>query len=856
MFSLTLRAAPVMLLAFSPLGAGAGVSKQPAVLIELPTADQKGRPRGQRATPAEAPPAAEGQKPVRTDCHGDPLPPDALVRLGTVRLRHLNPIESVRFSADGKSVIAKGIHELRIWDVASGREIVKLPKHQALRKALSPDGKTLAVLGKENEILLLDADTGKVLHRLDANHTLIFDLDFSPNSRFLASAGFGGIWRWEVSTGQVVRPGARGPSKKVLFSPDGKLLASQEEGAVRLYETTTGNVLPHPRPPFEAPFAFSPDSKTLAFVQFGELRLWDVVGGKEALTFRPGRDDDRGSYFSMAFSPDGRMLATGGQHAVRFWETVSGKELRQFQIPTGGSQALAYSPDGTKVVSGGSDRTVNIWDAATGKDLHLFQGHHGTCSRVAFSPDARILASADSGSVKLWDATTGRGLRPLPGDPEPDYPGYFAFSRDGRTLASKTWRGPLRLWQVATGKALAQFPLDQLSQPPVMAFSPDGRVLATPTLGRTNNTIDLWGSATGKKIRRLEGDAAGITALAYSPTGRLLASGSQHSRVILFDVASGKELRRMIHPGAGVVYDLALSPDGETLASKAVGDGYRLWDTATGKELRLPITDPLESPIAFSPDGALLASGGRHWPARGEEVGNAVHLWELATGQEVRRFRGHEAPVTSLVFAPDGRSLVSGSADLTALVWDATGRLEGGRLRPPRLSPKELEKLWADLAGTDAPKAHRALWALAAAPQQSLPLLQDRVRPVPPLEPAHLRRLIADLDHDRFEVREKATKELKALDERAVPALQKVLTDAPSAEVRRRAEGVLERRGGPVTSPKKLQMLRAVTVLEAVGTPEARQLLARQASGDPAALVTVRAKAALERLVGRPADMP
>src|SRR5262249_3462817 len=262
------------------------------------------------------------------------------------------------------------------------------------------------------------------------------------------------------------------------------------------------------------------------------------------------------------------------------------------------------------------------------------------------------------------------------------YRAYLAFHRDGRNIAYKSWNAPLRLWQVDTGKALAQFKLAELCQPPVMAFSRDGRMLATPTLDKGSHPIELWDTATGKKIRGLEVNASGITALALSPDGRILASGSQDSKVIIFDVGTGKELRRLTHPGSGVVYDLAFSPDGRRLASKAVNDGYRLWETATGTELHLPLTDTLGSPIVFSPEGHFLASGGRHWPARNTEVDTAIHLWELATGKEARRFDGHEDLVESLAFSPDGRRLVSANRDMTALVWDVTGRSQSGRLQP------------------------------------------------------------------------------------------------------------------------------------------------------------------------------
>src|SRR5262249_985943 len=145
-------------------------------------------------------------------------------------------------------------------------------------------------------------------------------------------------------------------------------------------------------------------------------------------------------------------------------------------------------------------------------ELHPFQGHQGNCFRAAFSSDGQVLASADNGSLHIWDAATGKRLHRLTGDLEPHYRAHFAFSRDARTIAYKSWIGPLRLREVATGKQLARFKLAELAQPPVMASSPDGRMLAMPTLHEKRSPIDLWDSAIGKKIRRLEFDASGIVA--------------------------------------------------------------------------------------------------------------------------------------------------------------------------------------------------------------------------------------------------------------------------------------------------------------------------------------------------------
>ena len=172
--------------------------------------------------------------------------------------------------------------------------------------------------------------------------------------------------------------------------------------------------------------------------------------------------------------------------------------------------------------------------------------------------------------------------------------------------------------------------------------------------------------------------------------------------------------------------------------------------------------------------------------------------------------------MTALAFAPDGRSLASAASDTTGLVWDLAGR-------PAELSPRDLELAWTDLRGNDAGRAYRALWLLAAAPKQSLPLLREALPRADPIDADRLGKLIVALDEDDFEKREKATEELARMGEQAAPALKKVLEGKPSVEVRRRAEHLLERMRASGESGERLRLTRALEVAEAMGTPEAQR---------------------------------
>jgi hypothetical protein len=188
--------------------------------------------------------------------------------------------------------------------------------------------------------------------------------------------------------------------------------------------------------------------------------------------------------------------------------------------------------------------------------------------------------------------------------------------------------------------------------------------------------------------------------------------------------------------------------------------------------------------------------------------------------------------------------VVSGRRDFTALIWDLTGLGPGERWGPKH----SLKELWQALADGDVAVAHRAGWKLILSSRKAVALLRERLKPVQRVSPQHLARLVAALEDRSFRVREKACLELERLDELAIPVLRKCLADKPSLEMRRRAEDLLAKLQSPALSPHALREIRALSVLERIGTAEARQLLEAIAAGAPGVRLTVEAKAALEYL--------
>lgn len=242
------------------------------------------------------------------------------------------------------------------------------------------------------------------------------------------------------------------------------------------------------------------------------------------------------------------------------------------------------------------------------------------------------------------------------------------------------------------------------------------------------------------------------------------------------------------------------------------------------------------------------------------DLGGNLFCWNIRSGILERQWQAHTSLVMHLDISADSRTLLTGDG-ITALVWNLAELLPKEKRERGDLSPADMSACWADLKADDATRAYRAVWRLAAAPDQAVPFLRERLRPAREPDSTNVERivqLIADLDNDAFAAREKASRELATLGKEAEPALRKALASGPSVESKRRIEELLRNltESLPSPPPEQLRQLRALAVLEYAATPEAKECLQTLAGGVAEARLTREAKAALERITHRSAARP
>ena len=695
---------------------------------------------GGRAAPGAEQPQPKADKPKpkaeRNDCYDDPLPPGALARMGTVRMRHGQAVNFVAFLPGGKALLTVSQDgAVCHWDVATGKELRRFalsnkkmddlpgggfavvggPGGMVFTKGgnvgmltLSRDCKTLASTDFDGTIRIFDAATCKERRRIARPEGGALELALSPDGKELATRGFDGLTRtFDAATGKLARQFGKKPELQggafaiapfafngpgLAWSPDGKMLAATDTETenkkqikvLKTWDAAVGKELRRIASTEDAnqgiSSSFSPDGKLLAWSKAdGTIHLADAATGKELRAVKGRGKEDAGLAFG--FSPDGKTLVgrCPRDGMLLVWDVASGKELHRFARPAatpGGfgwntsAAGMEFSPDGKLLALGGENQSVRLVDLATGKEIAFGGGHRSAIAKVTYSADGKTLTTrGDDGTIRIWETATGKELRRVK---LPKNAWNYSLSADGKILASLEPDNKLHLRDADTGKELHKLdtPKDGYGS---YVFSPDGKTLAVQ--GTKDNAVLIWlfDVATGKERRRIAvpGPAAdvgggfafptaAVTGMVFSPDSKTIVSVISHYSLGVWDVASGKEQRVIEALDKRTIQGAVFTPDSRSLVLDLGDDLLSLREVATGKER-----------MRYGPKPKLIEK-------KPNEVRAAVALPGGFGGGPMLHFT---RPAPGAAFSPDGRTLAHSRANGGISLYETTSAKEISQLK-------------------------------------------------------------------------------------------------------------------------------------------------------------------------------
>jgi WD40 repeat protein len=848
-------------------------------------------------TSAAAPPI-----PLRLDRYGDPLPTGAIIRLGTVRFQFPDDVDHppdrrllqsitgtsiVLLSPDGSTLAAvfpgKKGSRIAFMDASTGKVLrnVEATDVDVQHPKFTPDGKGLVCRGV-NAFTLLDVQTGKVIRSSSTFPDQISVLALSPAGDLVAAqtqmhAYHAPVKIWELKTGRELTelPGKGAICKDLAFGADHKHLllwstipdqlpgiggpsyGSNSRVALACIDIATSKIVGETTIGFNQNAALSPDGETVAIenADHQSVHIRHLPSGTERAVLRVKQP-------RFAFTPDRKALFTVDENGrAVLWDTRTGKKIRDLEGTLGnkyfGIIGISKDSQTIAVLDGGWDSApVVVWNAATGKRLGQQRPRHkGMITSLAFTPDGNFLVSGSlDRTVRLWNARTGEHVRVLTESPEAV--SLIAISPDGKLVASASPTIGVRISTLADGKLVAEYP--DLNQVATLTFSPDSKEFIAG--GNSPAVVTRRVIGTGKITRRNLGEHGVVVAFGNGGSLMLVVTsdqGDDDPAVHLHvwnpaDKGPSVTLALRDEKGGYILRNAAVfSSTGALIATSqiSVNDGgiretygaaqLWVWERVSGQPIRM-LAPTSTRALAFSPNGRLLASGapGKSGGSRLDAgYGIGTDIWDICTGEKITAL---PTTPTCAAFSPDGTRLAIGGQDHCVLIWE-TPRCP----RKVKAAAAERDAWWNALRG-NAGDAYKAIAQMTDVPEEAVALLRERVRPIRRADAATVARLIPQLDSDSFAEREKAQKSLENMEEGAESLLAKALQGKLSAEARRRLNEIMAKCKD--TSADNLRHYRAITALEWVGTPAAREVLRTLAEGAPEARRTMDARAALKRL--------
>ena len=578
-------------------------------------------------------------------------------------------ILSLALSPDGTRLVGSAISgELRMWDTATRRPLLTFDGHQDFAGALcfSPDGRFLVSGGGDGVACVWDAETGRRLHTFPAQDNAILSVVYAPDGKFIVGTSSNRLTFWNPISGETLfsQNFEGGFVNSLAVNQDSKILAFCNHNIVYLWDipetlaTGEGQLLHefHDHKALVRRLAFSPDGHWLAGSGDG-IHVWEVGTGQHLHSFIIPNS----LVYGLAFHPQNNLLAGGSQNTIYLWNIETGELLRAFAAHKEMIISLVFSPDGQILISSSEDQTVRLWNL-DGQNLHTIQEYVNMIHGVDLSPDGRFLAcGSDDREVRLWDFRSGELVSGLSGHQSRVH--CVLFSPDGRYLAASSRDRLVRVWEIPSGEERYQLLTDGVPYH-ALAWSFDGQWLAT---GDTAGTMALWNILTGYRQQTFNHETR-VCSVAFHPNGQHIAVACSDQKIYVWETCDGGNCIRTLSGHTNEIWAMAYSPDGHFLVSGSDDCTVRFWDVAMGECIHIleKHTGWIQT-LVFSVAGNLLVTGSQD---------RSINLWDVAPLKNgecprlVRTLTGHKARVTDVCISPDDSTIVSSSLDETMHLWN------------------------------------------------------------------------------------------------------------------------------------------------------------------------------------------
>lgn len=599
---------------------------------------------------------------------------------------HSSVISSIAFSKNGK-IFATGdyVGIIKLWDFDSGKELRTLIGHTSENSfvgydnknsvyslSFSPDGKTLASGSSDKTVKLWNVISGEEIRSFPGHSNAITFTKFSPDNQQLVTADFNEIKLWDISSGKELKKLSQNTIQSVTLSPNGKQVGFINNGYIKLWNID-GDEEPLTMPGHVygvTSLDFSPDGKNLVSEGGQTFKFWETTSGRLLKTV-VNHNSDISSFILL---PDGEKLALRDKSkTIKLFNISLWKLLKTLPDNSDSKSELFFLNDGKDIVSN-NGTGINFWNVESGIELLKFAEQISNIGQIRFSPDKRLLASVDEDkNIRLWDVASGNGLKTLTGNIEKPY--LLTFSEDGKILVSVDGyyreKPTYKFWDTNSGKELKSITitgyqttfsispysdnktkrfiafandkdiqiLDAISGKELkvltghskkvksLIFSPDGNILASED---SVAVVKLWNVTLGTEIKTFEGSVY-YNYLNFSPNGKIVSTvNSQNKEVLLWDVESGKEPKKIKYRSYYTPKSIFFSPDGNEVALLASNDGTQIWNITSGEEIKYnkPPTW-LEQKLTKESTNSITTSDGKVF--RADIEGNKIVIKDTET---------------------------------------------------------------------------------------------------------------------------------------------------------------------------------------------------------------------------------